>query len=569
MTVPTLALLALLPIALVGLLLILLRWPASRAMPLCYVVALLLALYVWKVPEWQAAAATTEGFIVACDILFIVFGAMLLMNTLEQCGVLDRLRRNFHGISPDRRVQVIIVAWLFGTFIEGSAGFGTPAALAVPLMVGLGFPPLAAVFAGMVIQSTPVSFGAAGTPVFLGLFQGLKDSPDVVAHAMSLGIDVTGADGWRPYLTLIAVRIATIHGVVGTLIPLLLVSFLTRFFGPNRSFRDGLAIWPFALFAAWAMIVPYVAAAFLLGPEFPSLVGGLVGLGVVIFAARHQFLTPKDAEGWDFAPLEEWPAEWLGTIAPYDDGNANPRVTTLAAWSPYALAGGLLVLTRIRELGVGNWVRQFRFEWNAIYGTSVNVKVEPFYSPGMIFVLVSLLCFVYFAWRSGFRLAGYRRAWATSLGTMYKAFPALLFAVMMVKVFIHSGGGASDYAQMPIAVADGFRQMLGDWWPGFAPMVGGVGAAVAGSNTVSNMMFALFQFDVAQQIGADPLWIVALQAVGGAAGNTICVHNVVAALAVVGLTGREGMVLRKTLPIFLYYVLVPGLFFLAMRSVLL
>ncbi|MBT4226580.1 MAG: L-lactate permease, partial [Verrucomicrobia bacterium] len=95
-------------------------------------------------------------------------------------------------------------------------------------------------------------------------------------------------------------------------------------------------------------------------------------------------------------------------------------------------------------------------------------------------------------------------------------------------------------------------------YPLLAPALGGFGAFVAGSNTISNMMFSLFQFEVAVKIGIDATWMVALQAVGGAAGNVICVHNVVAASAVVGLTGREGDVIRKTLLVFVYYALAAG-----------
>jgi lactate permease len=135
---------------------------------------------------------------------------------------------------------------------------------------------------------------------------------------------------------------------------------------------------------------------------------------------------------------------------------------------------------------------------------------------------------------------------------------ALVFTVPMVQVFIYSGGGASGYEKMPLVLAEGVSSLAGDSWPFFATFVGGFGAFVAGSNTVSNMMFALFQFDVGQRIDVDPLWIVALQAVGGAAGNIICVHNVVAAAAVVGLIGKEGAIIRKTLPVFCYYALLPG-----------
>ena len=111
---------------------------------------------------------------------------------------------------------------------------------------------------------------------------------------------------------------------------------------------------------------------------------------------------------------------------------------------------------------------------------------------------------------------------------------------------------------MPIVLASGVKELVGAAWPMFATFVGGIGAAVAGSNTISNMMLSAFQFEVGKEIGADPLWIVALQAVGGAAGNTICVHNVVAASAVVGLSGKEGTVIRKTLVVFLYYALLTG-----------
>ncbi|MEZ6137124.1 MAG: L-lactate permease [Pirellulaceae bacterium] len=165
MSITVLAVLSLVPIMVVGIFLVLLRWPASRAMPLAYAATALLALLVWRVPWIQVAAASMKGIVIAAELLYIVFGALLLLNTLRESGALQEIRSSFSGVSPDRRVQVIIIAWLFGSFIEGAAGFGTPAAVAVPLLVGLGFPALSAVVSGMMIQSTPVSFGAVGTPI--------------------------------------------------------------------------------------------------------------------------------------------------------------------------------------------------------------------------------------------------------------------------------------------------------------------------------------------------------------------------------------------------------------------
>ena len=174
MSTGLLAVLSLLPILSVAVFLVLLRWPASRAMPVCYVVAVGLALGVWKVSGVQVAAASVNGLIIAGTLLYIIFGAILLLNTLQEGGGLRAIRKGFTDITPDRRIQVIIIAWLFGALMEAVAGFGTLAAICVPLLVGLGFPPMAAVVSGMIIQSTPVSFGAAGTPILIGVNNGLS-----------------------------------------------------------------------------------------------------------------------------------------------------------------------------------------------------------------------------------------------------------------------------------------------------------------------------------------------------------------------------------------------------------
>ena len=241
-----LAFVALLPILVVGLFLVVLRWPASRAMPLSLLSVLILARFVWQVDTNQIGAAAAKGFFVSLTLLYIVFGAILLLETLRASGALKKIRQGFNNISPDRRVQVIVVAWLFGSFIEGSAGFGTPAAIAVPLLVGLGFPPLAAVVAGMMIQCTPVSFGALGTPIIIGVHDGLMsgNAAPVLEHAKSIGYEVSDSNSLPAgYLALIGSRIAMLHAILGTLVPLFVTSFMTRFFGGNRSFKEGLAVW--------------------------------------------------------------------------------------------------------------------------------------------------------------------------------------------------------------------------------------------------------------------------------------------------------------------------------------
>ncbi len=551
-----LSILSFLPILVVAIFLVGLRWPASRAMPLAYLTAASLGLWVWKLSFNQVMAASLKGIIVAITLLYIIFGAILLLNTLQQSGALRMIRQGFTEISPDRRIQVIIIAWLFGAFVEGSSGFGTPAAVAVPLLVGLGFPAMAAVVSGMIIQSTPVSFGALGTPILVGVGTGLSGDDSIHQYIQQLGIPgATENSVGRPFLTLIGQKVAILHAVTGTLIPLFVVSLMTRFFGANRSFVDGLRIWKFAIFAALSMTIPYVIVAYILGPEFPSILGSLIGLTIVVSAVKAKIFIPSKEDVWDFPNKEDWEPEWTGSVEIKNNIGSNKKMSIFSAWVPYLLIAILLIITRIPELGVKVLLQSVSLSWSNIFNSSVGTGgIQPLYLPGTIFIIVSIATF----FLHKMSIKNYSLGIKDSCMTMSKASLPLLFTVPMVQVFLNSQGGLAGYVKMPTALAEGVAQLAGSAWPIFSTFIGGFGAFVAGSNTVSNMTFSLFQFGVGQRIGVDPTWIVALQAVGGAAGNIICVHNVVAASAVVGLLGKEGIIIRKTLPAFIYYALMSG-----------
>lgn len=533
-----LAVLALLPIIVVGVFLVGLKWPASKAMPLSYIVVVVLALFVWDVAFPKVAAASVDGLVVAVSLLFIIFGAILLLNTLQESGGLHTIRRGFTDITPDRRIQVIIIVWLFGSFIEGSAGFGTPAAVAVPLLVGLGFPPMAAVVSGLIIQSTPVSFGAVGTPMVLGVGKGVEPLTQIT-DVSAFVFDVTG-------------KVAMLHFIAGLFIPLFLVAMLTRFFGKNKSFSEGLKVWKFALFGALAMTVPYLIVANTLGPEFPSMIGGVVGLMIVIPAAKKGFLMPKEDDIWEFEAKENWDPTWSGRLEIKQSDIYAGKISMMRAWSPYVLIALLLLVSRMTV--VGDWLKAAAINVPHIFGTEISSSWEILFSPGFIFVVASVFTF----YAHGMQMREYASAWKDSAKTMLAAGSALVFTVPMVQVFLNSGGGAAGFDKMPIVLADSVAMLSDTFYPLFATFIGGLGAFVAGSNTISNMMFSLFQYGVGTRIGGDPTWMVALQAVGGAAGNMISVHNVVAAAAVVGLVGKEGQIIRKTLLPFFYYALITG-----------
>ncbi len=263
-------------------------------------------------------------------------------------------------------------------------------------------------------------------------------------------------------------------------------------------------------------------------------------------------MPPRD-EHWEFDKKENWDPEWIGKIEISVDDKNNKTMSLIKAWLPYLFVALLLFLTRLKALPLAEWVA-WKVTLPNLFATDIAPSFKPLYLPGTIFIVVSIITL----FLHKINWASYKRAWASSVKTALAASIALIFTVPMVQVFINSDGGAADYAKMPIALAEGIAALAGSAWPIFAPFIGGIGAFVAGSNTISNMMFSLFQFDVGRRIGVDPTWIVALQAVGGAAGNMICVHNVVAASAVVGLLGKEGLVIRMTLLPFVYYSLLVG-----------
>jgi lactate permease len=550
-----LALLALLPILVVGTLLLGFRWPARTAMPVGLAVVVVVALFAWKMSLVAVSASIVQGLLIAVGLLWIIFGALLMLETLTKSGALQTIRAGFTTISPDRRVQVIIVAWLFGSFIEGAAGFGTPAAVVAPLLLALGFPAAAAVMAGLIIQSTPVSFGAVGTPMLTGLGTGLADTsgalaPEVQARADVLGLDHLG------FIAHTATQVATIHALVGILVPLILVTLMCGFYGEKRSFRSGLAVAPFAVYAALAMIVPYVTVAYLLGPEFPSMLGGFLGLVLVMFTSSKGFLMPKDV--WDFPPRERWSDRWMGTVDPTKEAAALTRnMSMVRAWSPYVIVAALLLVTRnvpaVKEFLAGPAV----IPVENIFGTGISQNMELLYSPGAIFLLACLVTYVL----HGMKGEQIRASWKVAGGQLGGAAFALLCAVPLVRIFINSGPdfNTAGLDSMPITLAQAAADVAGQGWPVVSPFIGALGAFVAGSNTVSNMMFAQFQFNTGIGIGAtSPETVAALQAVGGAAGNMVAVHNVVAAAATVGLLGREGDLIRKTILPMTYYCLAAG-----------
>jgi len=574
-------LLAAAPLIITAVLLVGLLWPATRAMPIAWVAALAVGFFVWNnAPVWLAGASIV-GVITALEILFIVFGALVLLYTLMQAGAFDRINEGFAAVSDDRRVQIVLLAFFLATFIEGAAGFGTPAAVVAPLLLALGFPALAAVIAALIGHIIAVTYGAVGTPIIVGIESPLDVYEAEIAEG---GFTVVG------YSQEVAAWAATYHALVGFLMPLFAVSMVVYFFGEERSLKPAFSVAPLCLFAGIVFAIPYWASAWFITAEFPSLIGAMVGGAITVAVLQAGYLLPDDE--WDFPPREEWPDYWVGTIEPGGEEvdaaiDDTESMSLLKAWAPYIILVILLVVTRVNdtisgfitdpELGVtldtaiGEFGIGVLLQWNDILGTGLADSISWVNVPGFWLFLSAVIAIPLFG-MSGQEV---KDAWAEAGQKLISPLIALVFVIAMVQVMLQSGNyeAAALEESMIEVLAIATANATGAIYPGIAALIGALGAAMTGSNTVSNITFAGFQFTAAQELGLPTQILVGAQAVGGAIGNLVAIHNVVAALATVGLVGQEGRVMRLNLiPLFYYavlvgfwallfsYVLFPGIF---------
>ncbi|WP_439487457.1 L-lactate permease [Algoriphagus sp.] len=539
--------LALLPILMVAILLVGFRFPAKYSMPIGFLLTAMIAKIAWKLSFQDIVASSIQGLFITFDILYIVFGAILLLTLLNYSGAIKAIRDGFSGISEDRRVQVVIIVWLFGSFIEGAAGFGTPAAIVAPLLLAMGFPAMAAVMLGLMVQSTPVTFGAVGTPILLGVRGGLE-GPEM--ENLLAASDI----GYIDYLQMVTTYSAVLHAIVGTIMPFFMICMMTRFFGKNKSWKEGLEMFPFAIFGGLVFTIPYLITARYLGPEFPSMLGALVGLLILVPATKRGFLLPK--KSWDFAERSTWPKLWFGNLKVNINHTENKaKLSLFISWFPYILLALILVASRLPQLPLKSLLLAFEISYENILGTHISATSTPLYLPGSILILVA-----------GITIYLHKMDWkdvsssfAQSSKMIVGAGFVLVFTIPMVRIYINSGINPNDIPAMPIVMAEWVASKVGAVYPLFAPSVGALGAFIAGSNTVSNLMFGLFQFGVAERLSMPTTVMVSLQAVGAAAGNMIAIHNIVAASATVGYLGKEGLILRKTILPTLYYIVVVGL----------
>ncbi len=488
--------LAALPILVLLALMIGLRWSTAAAGLIALIATLVIAIAAFGFGADEVGrirgltGVLAEAGFSTATIAWILLPALAIHDLQQRTGSIDLLQRAMRGVSGEPAVIALLVAWFFALFLEGVAGFGTPVALAAPFLTSMGFPPIAAVSLALIGHAVGGSFGAIGTPILAQ-------------------VTATGASGLE-----VARATASYVLVLGWLIPVSMMVVL------RRERRDVTPRYGLAVIAAGLFIVPFAAVAWWVGPELPTLAGGLGGGLVFAIVARHY------ARG--------------GAV---DPGASIGARRLLVAAAPYLcvvlLVLGTRLLAPIRDATSVLW------EWTLFDRYAGGL--EPLRHPGTL-LFGSLLGAAVIQRAT---LAQLRGALTQALRQLAPVVVALITVLAVSRLMMHAG----MISALAVAVAHG----TGPVWALLAPFAGVLGTFLTGSATASNILFSDFQATTAVHAELEVPRALGAQGFGAATGNMIAPMNVVAGAATVGLVGHEGEILRRTLGVCLGYAALGGL----------
>ena len=506
---------------------------SSKALPLSALAAYLIVIFNGHSSLTLIHASVVQGVLLALTPLSIIAGAIFLFLCMEKTGALATLKNGLNTISSNKVAQLMIVGWAFAFLIEGASGFGTPAAIAAPILFSLGFAPVNVALFCLVTNTIPVIFGAMGTPVWFGM------------SLLSLQEDTI-------------IDIATLAALISTLVAPAIVFMALRLVIPSWKiiFRHSL----FIVSSTCACTLPFFALSFY-SVEFPSLLGGGIGLIITVLMAKSGFGLSSAANEFE-------------TKVDTQKKTASPSGRELAKAS-FPLWGTviMLLLTRLPELGLRSLLQDgapnitaslgilgnlsvsasLVISITGILGTSIQWKHSVLYVP-------SLIPFIVVAFASVYSFGS--REWVSRITSvssqtavrMTKPLFALLGALVFVNLMMLGG------EQSAVSVIGKHMAFLaGNNWPLFAPLLGALGSFFSGSATISNLTFAGIQHAIAEQLSLPLPVVLALQSVGAAMGNMVCINNIVAVTAILGLKGQDGVILKKAASILAVYAIMVGI----------
>jgi lactate permease len=509
------------------------EWKAHWAALTGLALALAIAVGVYGMPMQAAAATAVYGAAYGLfPIGWIIFNAVFLYNIAVVSGTFDTVKHSVAALSPDRRIQALLIAFSFGAFIEGAAGFGTPVAICAALLMGLGFTPLYAAALALIANTSPVAFGAIGTPILtLGAVTGID--PQLLS-AM--------AGRQLPFVSLI--------------VPGWLVATMSGWQGLR-------GVWPAVLVSGGSFAIVQFAWSNYVGPELVDIMGGLVSILSLTLFCRVW----RPASTWDFPEAQRAgdesngarPMRGVAVVAP---ATTMARSILVRAWMPWVVLSVFVTIWGLTPVKAALTRQAWMAPAIDVPGLHRMVyrdaPVEP--EPARPEQLADP---AYKAKRA--EAARFMFNYVSATGTailitalvtgLFLRVPAAQLGAIAARTayqmrwplttiaFMLSLGFVTRYSGTDATLGLAFTH-TGALYPFFAAMLGWLGVALTGSDTSSNVLFGNLQKITAQQLGLDPVLITTANSTGGVMGKMIDAQSIVVATAATGQHGSEGQILR-------------------------
>ncbi|MBL4938287.1 lactate permease LctP family transporter [Clostridium sp. YIM B02515] len=498
-------LLALVPIVLLMVSLGVLKIPAHKACTMVLGLVLVLAIVFWKMPILNAFTAALEGVVMAVwPIAIIIIAAIFTYNLALHTKSMDTIKNMLSGITTDKRIQVLILAWGFGGFLEAVAGYGTAVAIPASILAALGFEPIFAAVICLIANTVPTAFGAIGTPVI-----SLAKIANIDVNVLSYYV------GLQLVLFIIVV-------------PMVLVLITTK------SLKGLKGVMGISLASGISFAIPEVLAAKFMGAELPALLGSVCSMAVTIIIAKRMSNKVKATKG---AAKEEIAA-------------ANSQISFkegIIAWIPYILVFVFIILSSQLVPFIYNPLSHIKS--SVLVYTGANAKhydIKWIATPGTIILIATVLGGLI----QGAKVGEIVTVFGKTCKQLTKSTITVISIVAMAKVMDYSGM-IKNLAEMLVAIT-------GSFYPLISSVIGALGTFVTGSDTSSNVLFGRLQTEVAASIHVNPVWLAAANTAGATAGKMISPQSIAVATAATGLAGAEGKILNKTLKFCAGYVIILG-----------
>lgn len=473
-----------------------LKMPAHKTCSFTVILTLAIAIICWRMKFIDGITATVEGMAIALwPILLVIVAALFTYNLAVETKTMDVIKKMLSSITTDKRIQVLILAWGFGGFLEAVAGYGTAVAIPASILASLGFNPLFAAVICLLANTVPTAFGALGIPVTtLATVTGLE----VVHLSYVTSIQLAGFIVLIPFLLVILTEksIKALKGVVG----ITLVSGIT-------------------------FAIPQIFIAKYLGADLPALVASICSMACTILMAKamnkEKVETKEDKIG-----LKE------GVLA----------------WLPYILLCGLILIASPLVPSINSLLAKASSNIHIYTGDATSTTAFSWINtPGMMILIATFIAGLIQKLKFTYMLDVLKR----TVIQLKTSFITIMSIVAISKIMSHSG--------MTSSISFGLCAITGSFYPLIAPLLGAIGTFVTGSDTSANILFGALQTEAAKSLSIDPYWIAAANTAGATAGKMISPQSIAIATSATGLIGSEGKILSTTVKYCLGYVIILGL----------